>query len=385
MSTDSRRGRGAAAALLLAGALASFLSPAQETAAPAGEVEDLRRRVEALELERDSLRERLDACSLELAEGAQARFERERQWLEWSRAVAGLSGEALAASLPPFAAHLAFTEPEDPQAPRPPEPGELAQSQADEEARVRLRALLALEGVRALDLLTLENYGAERTGPVLFRLLDDRGRLSGSLFAAGLRIEGSVAGRTLTLILEDGYESHGGERVPFGSAAAPDGPPPWRLVLDDVDPRPWLGDLAPLFGDAGLEPPADDGLWDLAWVTVKLNELLRRDVSAGWYRVRRVGGVQDGVLRDVHVELSNRSGALERRLFADRLTLSGSAGGIVLAFEDGVFQVGSERTPFPGRAHRLFLPRKDVDDWIGAGLPGLVAQPSGPAAARRRR
>jgi hypothetical protein len=216
-------------------------------------------------------------------------------------------------------------------------------------------------------------------------MLDDRGRLAGSLFAAGVRLQGSVAGRTLTLILEDGYESHGGERLPFGSLAAPDGPPPWRLTLENVDPRPWLADLAPLFGAAVPELPADDGLWDLAWVTIKLNELLRRDVSAGWYRVRRLGGVQDGVLRDVHVELSSPDGALERRLFADRLTLSTSAGGVVLAFEDGAFQIGAERTPFPAREHRLFLPRNDVEDWLATCLPGLAERPTGAAAARRER
>lgn len=385
MSADPGRRPLAGAAVFAAGVLASFLTPAQEAAPPATELEALQRRVEALELERDSLRERLEACRLELASNAQARFERERQWMEWTRAVAGLSGEALSASLPPFTAHLPQSQLADPAAPQPPSEAELARAREDESARIRLRALLALAGVRALDLLTLENYGAERTGPVLFRLIDDRGRLAGSLFAEGIRLEGSVAGRTLTLVLEDGYESHGGERVPFGSADESKGPPPWRLVLDDVDPRPWIDDLSPLFGEARPELPIDDGRWDLAWLTVKLNELLRRDVSAGWYRVRRVGGVLDGVLRDVHVELSSRSGALERRLFADRLTISTSAGGIVLAFEDGVFQVGSERTPFPGRVHRLFLPRTDVEDWLAACLPGLAAHPTGPAAARRQR
>ncbi len=377
--------RAAPTALLVAGLAASFLGPRQDAAAPSAELAQLRVRVEALELERDSLRERLEACRGELAREAEARFERERQWLEWTRTVAGLSGDGLAAALPHFAAHVPESRPAQPEAAAGPTPDELARAAADETARARLRALLAAEGVRALDLLTLENYGAERAGPALFRLLDDRGRLAGSLFAAGLRLEGSVAGRTLTLILEDGYESHGGERLPFGSADAPEGPPPWRLVLENIDPRPWLDDLAPLFGDARPELPADDGLWDLAWVTVKLNELLRRDVSAGWYRVRRLGGVQDGVLRDVHVELASRAGALERRLFADRLTLSTSTGGVVLTFEDGVFQVGAERTPFPGRVHRLFLPRTDVEDWLATCLPGLAAQPTGAAAARRER
>jgi hypothetical protein len=378
-STANRR---PSAFLLAAAALAApWLAPRDDAADAAAELEQLRARVEALELERASLRERLEACQRELALQAEERFERERQWLQYTRAVSGLSGDALAAALPPFQAHVPSSTP-----PRPaPTAEELARAEADASALARLRALLAAGGVRALDLLTLENYAAARTGPVLFRLLDDRGRLAGSLFAEGLRLEGSVSGRTLTLVLEDGYESHGGERIPFGSAERPDGPPPWRMVLSDTDPRPWLEDLAPLFGDAPLEVPADDGLWDTAWVTVKLNELLRRDTAAGWYRVRRLGGVTDGVLRDVHVELASREGALQRRLFADRLTLSSTGGGIVLTFEDGVFQVGDERTPFPGRVHRLFLPRVDVEDWLATCLPGLAAEPTGAAAARRAR
>ncbi|HVS20132.1 MAG TPA: hypothetical protein VMT18_16125 [Planctomycetota bacterium] len=374
------------AVLLAAAALgAPWPGPRDDAPDAAAELTRLRERVEVLELERDSLRERLAACERELAREAEARFERERQWLAYTRAVSGLSGDALAAALPPFEVHMPSSAPGDSDASAPPSAAELAQAEADASALARVRALLAAAGVRALDLLTLEGYGAERTGPVLFRMLDDRGRLAGSLFAECLRLEGSVAGRTLTLVLEDGYESHGGERRPFGSAGERDGPPPWRMQLRDTDPRPWLEDLEPLFGDAPLELPADDGRWDTAWVTVKLNELLRRDASAGWYRVRRVGGVTGGVLRDVHVELASREGALQRRLFADRLTLSTTSSGVVLTFEDGVFQVGDERTPFPGRVHRLFLPRNDVEDWLAACLPGLAEEPTGAAAARRER
>jgi len=57
----------------------------------------------------------------------------------------------------------------------------------------------------------------------------------------------------------------------------------------------------------------------------------------------------------------------------------------VLSFEDGAFQVGAERTPFPGRVHRLFLPRNDVEDWLATCLPGLAERPTGAAAARRER
>lgn len=385
MNASSRPRLPAAALLVAVGLLAPRPARDEGTHDVAQELARLRARVEALELERDSLRERLEACRRELADAAEARFERERQWLEYTRAVGGLSSESLAAALPPFEAHVPASDSEGEPALAPPTPEELARAEADASALARMRALLAAGGVRALDLLTLENYGAERTGPVLFRLLDQRGRLAGSLYAEGLRLEGSVAGRTLSLVLEDGYESHGGERLPFGSAADPEGPPPWRMVLRDTDPRPWLEDLEPLFGDAPLEMPADDGRWDLAWVTVRLNELLRRDTSAGWYRVRRLGGVTEGVMRDVHVELASREGALQRRLFADRLTLSTTRGGVVLSFEDGVFQVGEERTPFPGRVHRLFLPRTDVEDWLATCLPGLAAEPTGAASAQRER
>ena len=122
--TSSGPGRLPVAALLVAAGLAApWLAPRgdgpQDAAA---ELARLRARVEALELERDALRERLDACLRELAAEAEARLARERQWLEFTRTVSGLSGSALEAALPPFEAHVPSATPPDPHAPRAPLP-----------------------------------------------------------------------------------------------------------------------------------------------------------------------------------------------------------------------------------------------------------------------
>jgi hypothetical protein len=349
------------------------------------ELGELRARVEALELERAVLRERLRVCEAELSQEQQRRLAREEEWLAYTRAIALLGPPALIERLPAFGPQVPATELVDPDAPREPTAAEHAQAQRDELMRVKLRTLLAAEGVRGLDLLTLEGVGADRAGPALFRLLDGSGRLSGSLFAARVRLEGSIAGRTMALVLEDGYESHGGERTLFGSADEPEGPAPWRLTLRDIDLRPWLEELAPLFGDAPPELPPDDGRWDLAYVTIKLNELLRQDIDSGWFRMRRCGGIEAGVLRDVHFEISTPDGALERRIFADRLRIQPTSEAVILDFEDGVHERGEERMPFQDRGYRVYLPRARAAEWKAAGLPGCVDEPSGPAAAQNAR
>jgi len=242
---------------------------------------------------------------------------------------------------------------------------------------------MAVEGLRGIDLLEAGTVGDGATGPVVFRLLDADGRLAGSLYAERLRLEASLAGRTLTIVLEDGYESHGGQRTPIGNDGDPAGPPAWRIPLEGLDPRPWMESLGELFGELPDDAPPDDGLWDLAYVQVTLNALLREDASAGWLRLKRLGGVENGVLRDVHFEVLDAEGRLERRVFADRLTLEGSAEGVVLRFAGGVHLRGEERTPFLDGGWRVWLPNARVDAWRAAGLPGLVPSPSGPAAAGR--
>jgi len=370
---ERRRAAGVAAVLL---ALAPWWR---------GEGDDtqaLRERLAALEAERDLLLGRVEGLELELAREREARLAREQEWLAYTRTIAALVPVAVREELPTFEPLVPAVGAAAPEIEREPTPSELQAQRRRDEVRTTLRALLAAEGVRGLDLLEVGGVQSDHAGPVVFRLLDAQGRLAGSLFAERLRLEASLAGRSLSLVLEQGYESHGGQRTNFGTAADPTGPPPWRISLEGLDPRPWIESLPELAGESSAGVAADDGLWDLAYVQVTLNERLREDTSSGWLRIKRLGGVASGVLRDVHVEVLDPSGVLERRIFADRLTLERSGDGLLLRFEGGVHLRGEERTPFLGGGYRVWLPRARAESWSAAGLPGLVAVPRGPAARR---
>jgi hypothetical protein len=344
---------------------------------------DLRARVASLEAERDALRARVEALEQELARERDARLVREQEWLDYLLTLGSLVPEQRRLELPSFGPHLPRVEEAAAPAGSQPSADERARLRRSEEVRAGLRALLAAEGVRGIDLLEVGTVREGSVGPVVFRLLDGEGRLAGSLYAERLRLEASLAGRTLTIVLEDGHESHGRQRLPFGSDADPAGPPALRIPLEGLDPRPWVESLGELFGQAPDDAPPDDGLWDLAYVQVTLNELLREDAAGGWLRLKRLGGVDNGVLRDVHVEVLDPEGRLERRVFADRLTLEASGEGVVLRFTGGVHLRGEERTPFLDGGWRVWLPRARTEAWRAAGLPGLVGTPSGPASAGR--
>lgn len=346
---------------------------------------ELRERLIAVEAERDALRNQVASLQLELAQEKEARLGREQAWLEYTRAVAELlpaQGEAM----PGFEVSGAEQPPPEgatqDEGATEPDPGLAARDRAAE-VLATLRALLAAEAVRGLDLLEVGSVQDGWTGPVVLRLVDGQGRLSGSLFAERLSLEGSRAARTLTIVLERGYESHGGARTPFGAADEPAGPPPWRIPLPGLDPEPWRESLPELFAELAEERPHDDGLWNTAWVRATLNALLREDTTSGLLRLKRLGGVELSILRDVHVEVLDREGVLERRIFADRLSIEALGRGVLLRFEGGVHVRGEERTPFLDGGYRVWLPRARAEAWRTAGLPGLVDSPPASAAAER--
>ncbi len=361
-----------AVALLLGARTALVALPGSEDPLPAAGPDAAEPRSE-LERERDRLRERVARLEGELATEREQRLEREQEWLRYTLAIAELE-PGVRGELPQFGPHVPLVELAEDGAPRP-TPEERAAEQRAVEVLASLRALLRAEGVRGLDLLEAGRPAHGATGPVVFRLLDESGRLAGSLFAERLRLEASRSGRTLTLLLEDGFESIGGERLPFDEGTDSQAGAPWRLDFPDIDPQPWIEALPELFAPEAPERLPDDGRWDLAWVQVELNELLRQETSAGWYRLRRLGGIQGDVLRDVHVEVLSPQGALERRLFADRLRLEPASRGVVLQFEDGVLVRGGQKTPFLEGRHRVYLPRARVERWREAGLPGFGGAP----------
>jgi len=199
----------------------------------------------------------------------------------------------------------------------------------------------------------------------------------------------------LAFVLEDGFESHGGvrksfevdelvegEREPFGVR---------RIELSDVDPMPWVSAAPELFGGVELAAPKDDGRWNVPFVRGVLNRLLALDAARGYWRLKSIGGVVDGVFSDVHLEEFDAAGKLARRIFADRLKLEALERGVALLLEDGASVRGDEKSPFLDGRFRIYLPRAERDEWLRAGLPGLSPAPAagepsaGPDAPRRER
>jgi hypothetical protein len=252
-----------------------------------------------------------------------------------------------------------------------------------EEMRATLQGLLEADGVHNYQILTLGRLEDGHAGPVVVRLVDARGRPSGLMAAERLRLEASRAGYTVTILLEEGYEEHGGVSLPFDGATgvATRGRKPRggvrRVTLPGVNPAPWIEALPELFGVEAQGGPPDDGLWDLIAVRQEFNRLLVADPSVGRWRLAGLGGLVAGVLRDVQLVELDGAGRPLRRLFADALSLEkGGDGGLRIELTDGVQMVGGERTPFLEGRFRLILPRAEPKAWEAAGLPGLVPRPT---------
>jgi hypothetical protein len=296
------------------------------------------------------------------------RAEREAAFLEFSRKVAEL----------PVAEEHGLAPP--PGGPSKPELSaeERAAAAEREAARERAQALaralsvrMRLEGLRGLDLLDAGSFQPGTPGsigPVVFRCLDERGALTGSLSAARLHLEGSLAAHTLTLVLEEGFESRAGERVPFANGTR-------RITLREVDPEPWRQEFPELFDGSALAPQ-DDGRWPLGELRRELNRLLGLEPGKGWYRLRTFSGVRGTAWLDVQLEELDAAGHLIRRFFADTLTLALEDGSVVLELRDGAIVRGEGKEPFRDGLQRLVLPHQTLAPWQAARLPGLAEPPS---------
>jgi hypothetical protein len=324
----------------------------------------------------DAELERLDAERLrllgELETALEERVAREADFVEFTE----LLSQVVPAGAPPEV-HALLGQEAPPPAEEEPSPAPDPQDQAlrarEAELASELRALLVTERLDALQLLELGRLGEGHVGPVVLRTLDERGRPVGTLVAERLRLEGSRAGRSLTLVLEEGYEREGTRRFPF------EGTPPGaerggvrRLLLPQTRPEPWMRSCPELFDPEALSPVEDDGTWRLALVQRALNGLLEGDTELGYHRVVALGGVTDGELRAVELEQLDRHGRLVKRLLADRLRIAPAERGVELELRDGVQVRGERKDDFLLGRYRIFLPGARVEDWRAAGLPGLV-------------
>jgi len=358
--------------------------PPRESAAPAADAGGTDE-IDGLRAELDAARARIAALEADLKSAAAERIEREQEWLRYSKALTQLSAatEKPVASFQPVAeASGAPNEASEVPQDSPPEPEGSAEEAAaierrNREIQISLRSLLAVEQVTSYDLLETGTLSPEGfTGPVVLRAFDEQGRPVGTLAADRLRLEGSRAARSLTIVLENGYEKRGGEIFPFeGPGSEPGRGGMRRIELPEIDPNAWITPLAELFRPEDQAPPADDGSWDLGAVRASLNLLLREDVEHGWWKLVGLGGVQAGVFRDVQLDQLDASGKLERKLFADRMEIAEQEKGLKIELTNGAQLRGDAKTPFLDGRYRIFLPRASVEAWRKAGIPGLSAPP----------
>lgn len=383
--------------LLLSCALAQdpVAGPAPATAVRVEAQDELEAELDRLRERERALLARVAALESQLRAEKERSFARQQEWIAFTRVLQGFEIPALPA--PPEFIAEALVTPRDPAADAIERTRE-QQRRRGAEVSASLRTLLTAEGVRGFDLLEVglltQHQGRTWTGPVVARLLDERGRMVGMLKAARLRLEVSRSSRTVTLILEEGYEARGGVRRPFEGgvvdpAAAGDRYAvrggAQRIFIGAVDPEPWVEQLPELVDPLLLAGGADDGLWNLDDLRVQLVRLLHEAAQAGDPRWRLVGlaGVRGSELRDVQLaELDPVTGRAGRRVFADSLRIRvREGGGVELLLEGGTVRRGTRVAPFLGGRYRIVLPRADAGSWRDATLPGLAAPPLRPAAS----
>jgi hypothetical protein len=147
-----------------------------------------------------------------------------------------------------------------------------------------------------------------------------------------------------------------------------------RVVIPHTDPDAWSSSVPELFREDLSQEIVDDGRWNHFVLRRELNARLDRGGLGGRYVLKDLAGVRDGVLRDVALDELDESGALRRRLFADRLALRIDTAGVQLVLEDGVVVRGDQKLPFLDGRMRVFLPSADVDEWTDGTLPVIDAR-----------
>ena len=313
----------------------------------------------ALEGELERSRARVAELEGELREATAKRIAREEEFMRQSRALTELR--------PPDKVEPKIE-------PAPEAAGDVDPvAKRDHEVQVSLKTLFTLDQVTGFDLLESGTYKDGATGPVVLRALDDRGRPVATISAERLRLEASRAARTVTLVLEDGFERRGVQKTPFEGPMTGEARGGLRRIeLPETNPGPWIEALPELFREEDKATLDDDGQWDLGAVRASLNLLLREDLSVGWWRLVAFAGVRNGCLRDVQLDGLDPDGKLERKLFADQMEISAQEKGVKLELRNGAQMRGDEKVPFLDGRYRIFLPRASVDAWRDAGIPGIA-------------
>ncbi|MEE2941576.1 MAG: hypothetical protein VX460_14410 [Planctomycetota bacterium] len=331
---------------------------------------------------------RIADLETELRAAQERAIRQQQEWIDYVRVLQGFESVRLPEP-PEFLAEAMRTKP-DPAAEALARREALRRARSAEVGR-RLQALLIADGVRGIDLLETgllhERNGRSCVGPVVARLLDDRGRLVGMVRAEHLHLEVSRAARVVTVVLEDGFESRAGVRTPFpapagassaetGAAGATAPAGVRRMAFPSVDPRPWIEAVPELVDRDDVDADLDDGTWDLPGLRVRLTQLLAASSPAGAssWRIAGLGGVRQRRLMDVQFVELDAAGQVRRRVFADvaEVRVPGS-GSVEILLRDGSVKRGARVAPFLEGTYRIVLPFADAPTWRASEIP-LVAR-----------
>lgn len=333
---------------------------------------------------------RIADLETELREAQERAMRQQQEWIDYVRVLQGF--EAVRLPEPPGFLAEAMKPKPDPVAEALARREALRRARSAEVGR-RLQALLIADGVGGIDFLEIgllhERNGRSCVGPVVGRLLDDRGRLVGMVRAEHLYLEVSRAARVVTVVLEDGFESRAGVRTPFpappgaaaaeGEAGEAGGAPAAgvrRMAFPSVDPRPWIEAVPELVDRDDVDADLDDGTWDLPGLRVRLTQLLAASAPAGAssWRIAGLGGVRQRRLMDVQFVELDAAGQVRRRVFADvaEVRVPGS-GSVEILLRDGSVKRGPRVAPFLDGTYRILLPFADAPTWRASEIP-LVAR-----------
>ena len=317
------------------------------------------------------LQEQVEALRVELRVLEERRLKREREWLSWTKAMSSLAPEGVV-EIPDFAVELSPEELGTLATDAPPveAPRDEARLQRSDEIERSLRTLLRLEWVDGLALLEAGVLNDEGwTGPCVFRLIDQDRRAIGSVSAERLHLEGSLAGRTLTLVLSEGYERRAGDLLPFdGTAEGERRGGERRIVLVHTDPRPWMEAMPELFREREIDSKELAVGRTAAELQRALNRLLAEDAAGGRWRLNGFEGVTEAGLTGVDFVDLDANGGVKRHLFADLLRVERRERGVVLVMTDGIQMRGGRKTPFLEGRYRIFLPTARQEGWEELGL-----------------
>ncbi|MDE0891303.1 MAG: hypothetical protein OSB14_03880 [Planctomycetota bacterium] len=313
----------------------------------------------------------VESLRIELRLMEERRLQREREWLTWTRAMTQLAPEGFV-ELPDFGVELSEEEVgtlalDEPAVELPRDEGRLKRS---EEIERSLRTMLRLEWVDGLALLEAGILSDEGwTGPCVFRLIDQDRRAIGSVSAERLHLEGSLAGRTLTLVLSEGYERRAGDLVPFvGTEAGQRRGGERRIVLVHTDPRPWMEAMPELFKERVDSSGIQASGRTFSELQRGLNMLLAEDAAGGRWRLKSFDGLSEAGLLGVNFVDLDENGGVKRHLFADLLRVERRERGVVLVMTDGIQMRGGRKTPFLEGRYRIFLPTARQVGWEELGL-----------------